>query len=277
MTAAIPGTAAIRAGIGLLGAIGFALSYDALRQMAAAVHIRGPLTYAFPLVIDGFIAIGIGALLILRAASPHARLYVWALVGLATATSIWANALHAIRLNQAPRHSSTLLLDDVTVGVLSAIPPLALAGAVHLYLLVHRHNQPERHNRHNSAGKATATFDRQSSSTGHQPARSAPSSPAPAAHTADTAAGDGTNDPVAPQPTAKARSQGRPATASMDELLAIGRTAPRGRGGRISRRNVEAAIRAAGHSIGKDRLTEATRALQDEADRHEAEHAYADA
>ncbi|MFI0860367.1 hypothetical protein ACH4RA_08800 [Streptomyces smyrnaeus] len=63
----------------------------------------------------------------------------------------------------------------------------------------------------------------------------------------------------------------------MEELLAIGRTAPRGRGGRISRRNVEAAIRAAGHSIGKDRLSEATRTLQNEADRHEAEHAYADA
>ncbi|MBO8197723.1 DUF2637 domain-containing protein [Streptomyces smyrnaeus] len=269
--AAIPGTAAIRAGIGLLGAIGFALSYDALRQMAAAVHIRGPLTYAFPLVIDGFIAIGIGALLILRAAALPARLYVWALVGLATATSIWANALHAVRLNQPTPHGPGLHLDNATVGVLSAIPPLALAGAVHLYLLVHRHN------RHTGADEAAATFDRHTGTTGHQPARSAPDSPTPAAQAADTAAADGPTDPVTPRPTAKARSQGRPATASMEEILAIGRMAPRGRGGWVSRRNVEAAIRAAGHSIGRDRLTEATRALQDEADRHEPEHAYADA
>lgn len=133
--APLPGTATIRLGIALLGAIGFALSYDALRQMALAIHIRGPLTYAFPLVIDGFIAIGICALIILRTAPLRSRLYVWALVGTATVTSIWANALHAIHLN----HRTQLHLDDVTVGALSAIAPLALAGAVHLYLVIRRH------------------------------------------------------------------------------------------------------------------------------------------
>lgn len=112
--APLPGTATIRLGIALLGAIGFALSYDALRQMALAIHIRGPLTYAFPLVIDGFIAIGICALIILRTAPLRSRLYVWALVGTATITSIWANALHAIHLN----HRTRLHLDDVTVGAL---------------------------------------------------------------------------------------------------------------------------------------------------------------
>lgn len=132
-----PGSAAIRAGIALLGTIGFALSYDALRQMAVAIHVRGLLTYTFPLVIDGFIAIGVGALLILRTAPLPSRLYVWALVGIATATSIWANALHAIRLNQqAP--DTGLHLDDLTVGALSAIAPLALAGATHLHILITR-------------------------------------------------------------------------------------------------------------------------------------------
>jgi hypothetical protein len=139
-SAAIPGAAAIRLGIILLAIAGFALSYDALRHMAVASHVREPLTYAFPLVIDGFIAIGIGALLILRTAPLRARLYVWALVGTATATSIAANALHAIRLNEQTRSTTgSLRLDDLTVGALSAIAPLALAGAVHLYLLVRRH------------------------------------------------------------------------------------------------------------------------------------------
>ncbi|GGV01602.1 hypothetical protein GCM10010495_10890 [Kitasatospora herbaricolor] len=59
----------------LLGALGFALSYDALRQMAAAIHVRGPLTYAFPLIIDGFIAYGVRALLVLREAPRPARAY----------------------------------------------------------------------------------------------------------------------------------------------------------------------------------------------------------
>ncbi len=82
---------AIRVGIALLAAFAFALSYDALRQMAVAIHIRGLLTYAFPLVIDGFIAIGVTALLMLGNAPRLSRAYVWVLVGLATATSIWAN------------------------------------------------------------------------------------------------------------------------------------------------------------------------------------------
>jgi hypothetical protein len=127
-----------RAAIVALGGAGCALSYDALQQMAVAIHVRGPLTYLFPLVIDGFIAYGVRALLVLRNAPFTARLYVWLLFGTATAASIWANALHAIRLNQRSPGGSGLSLDDVTVGVLSTIAPLALAGAVHLYILIAR-------------------------------------------------------------------------------------------------------------------------------------------
>lgn len=266
---AIPGTAAIRAAIGLLAAIGFALSYDALRQMAAAIHIRGILTYAFPLVIDGFIAIGIGALIILRTAPLPARLYVWVLVGLATATSIWANALHAVRLNQESRHENTLRLDDLTVGALSAIAPLALAGAVHLYLVIRRH-PTERHNtplRHNHPAEPTTTAIRHTNNRHNQPTSAAEHSPKLAA--APVAEDRQAKAPAAQ--TTKTKTQGRQPSASLEELLAIGRTAPRGREGRISRRNIEAAIRAEGHTIGKDRLTEATRLLQDEADRHNTE------
>jgi hypothetical protein len=276
---AIPGTDAIRAAIGLLGAIGFALSYDALRQMAAAIHVRGLLTYAFPLVIDGFIAIGIGALLILRTAPLLARLYVWALVGLATATSIWANALHAVRLNEQTRHTPGLHLDDVTVGVLSAIAPLALAGAVHLYLVIrrhptHRHNPPLRHNHtEKTTESATAAPALRHAGTIRRPVN--PREPEP--RTADAVADDSKEAITATSASTSAQARGRQPSASMDELLAIGRTAPRGRGGRISRRHIEAAIRAAGHTIGKDRLTEATHTLQDEADRHETEHIPADA
>lgn len=57
-----------RAAIVALGGAGCALSYDALQQMATAIHIRGFLTFVFPLVIDGFIAYGVRALLVLRTA-----------------------------------------------------------------------------------------------------------------------------------------------------------------------------------------------------------------
>ncbi|MDF6045902.1 DUF2637 domain-containing protein [Streptomyces sp. JH14] len=121
-----------------LGGAGCALSYDALQQMAVAIHIRGFLTYLFPLVIDGFIAYGVRALLVLRDAPLRARLYVWTLFGTATAASIWANALHAVRLNQEAGSVTGLRLGDTVVAVLSTIAPLALAGAVHLYILIAR-------------------------------------------------------------------------------------------------------------------------------------------
>ncbi|MCX5100393.1 DUF2637 domain-containing protein [Streptomyces sp. NBC_00439] len=121
-----------------LGGAGCALSYDALQQMAVAIHIRGFLTYLFPLVIDGFIAYGVRALLVLRDAPLRARLYVWALFGTATAASIWANALHAVRLNEEAGAVTGLRLGDTVVAVLSTIAPLALAGAVHLYILIAR-------------------------------------------------------------------------------------------------------------------------------------------
>ncbi|MFI5662266.1 DUF2637 domain-containing protein [Streptomyces sp. NPDC051684] len=127
-----------RAVVIALGGAGCALSYDALQQMAVAIHIRGFLTYLFPLVIDGFIAYGIRALLVLRDAPLRARLYVWALFGTATAASIWANALHAVRLNVGAVAGTGLRLGDAVVAVLSTIAPLALAGAVHLYILIAR-------------------------------------------------------------------------------------------------------------------------------------------
>lgn len=141
-TASAPKTAHItgwdRAVVIALGGAGCALSYDALQQMAVAIHVRGFLTYLFPLVIDGFIAYGIRALLVLRDAPLRARLYVWALFGTATAASIWANALHAVRLNDEAVAGTGLRLGDTVVAVLSTIAPLALAGAVHLYILIAR-------------------------------------------------------------------------------------------------------------------------------------------
>ncbi|MFI1649750.1 DUF2637 domain-containing protein, partial [Streptomyces avidinii] len=128
-----------RIAIVALGTAGCALSYDALQQMAVAIHVRGFLTYLFPLVVDGFIAYGVRALLVLASAPLRARLYVWTLFGTATAASIWANALHAVRLNQQTVLASGLRLGDTVVAVLSTLAPLALAGAVHLYILITRH------------------------------------------------------------------------------------------------------------------------------------------
>ncbi|WP_190129852.1 DUF2637 domain-containing protein [Streptomyces mashuensis] len=224
-----------RAAITALGGAGCALSYDALQQMATAIHIRGFLTYLFPLVIDGFIAYGVRALLVLRTASFSARLYVWMLFGTATAASIWANALHAIRLNQQSLPEG-LHLGDATVGVLSTLAPLALAGAVHLHILVARH---------------TATAP-EPTDDGPVPV---PALHRPAAEEADQdepGSGDGTVGP---------RRIGRPPTAGLDELVDLARPlfatdeTP-------TRDTVRQTIRAAGHRISQDRLTQVMHALR---------------
>jgi hypothetical protein len=250
------GSVAIRIGIALLGAIGFTLSYDALRQMAVAIHVRGLLTYLFPLVIDGFIAIGVAALIILRTAPLRSRLYVWTLVGIATATSIWANALHAIRLNQQTRHTG-LYLGDVTVGGLSATAPLALAGSVHLYLVISRHphanTQPEQ-----------PTSDRTERTPNDQPAQE-PATALPDPRRA--AQRNRTNSKTdTAQESASAQTTGRPAV-PMAVLRPIARKAVTEHG-KVTRSIVLNAIRDAGLPISGERLTELTQHLR-------AEHAQA--
>nr|WTB36159.1 DUF2637 domain-containing protein [Streptomyces sp. NBC_00830] len=240
--------AAIRTGVALLAVAAFALSYDALRQMAAASHIHPALTYAFPLVIDGFIAIGIGALLILRTAPLPARLYVSALVGIATATSIWANVLHAIRLNQQTRHTG-LALDDITVGVNSAIAPLALAGAVHFYLLIAR--RPTATDRHSNGHNAT---------DGHEHTAQTETSKPVESHATSTNYG-------AEPPHQSYELGGAPPSISLEQAIDIGRTAPLGRGDRVSRRNVEKAIRDKGFGMSRARLDEVKNLLQAELDK----------
>lgn len=253
----VPLALAIRVGVALLALAAFALSYDALRQMAAASHIYWRLTYVFPLVIDGFIAIGIGALLVLRSAPLKPRLYVSALVGIATVTSIWANVLHAIRLNQQTRPAG-LALDDITVGAISAIAPLALAGAVHLYLLVQRrptHAEPRNEGRHITAAAAPEGG-----------AASATTEPPSDNNVAEEAAEQ------APQPEEpSARHGDQQPMATWEQVVEIGRIAPLGRKGRVSRRHMETAIRDKGLRPGRrERLEKAKALLQAECDQSSA-------
>ncbi|NEA72733.1 DUF2637 domain-containing protein [Streptomyces sp. SID13588] len=271
-----------RAAILTLGAAGCALSYDALQQMAVAIHVRGILTYLFPLVIDGFIAYGVRALLVLRTAPFYARLYVWALFGIATTASIWANALHAVRLNQQGT-TGGLHLGDATVGLLAMLAPLALAGAVHLHILIARHTTiaPP----HGIPAVHSGPCDQPTgiSSTGREPTRAANTTRSElvdgtgadqqhaTAGTETTPVPQGSGQPTADEsgdgaisagesPTGSSggltpgRAAGRPPGASLDELLAIGRQAATD-AGLLSRTVVTKAVRAHGISLSSERLT----------------------
>ncbi|AGP56321.1 DUF2637 domain-containing protein [Streptomyces rapamycinicus] len=234
-----------RAAITTLGTAGCALSYDALQQVATAIHIRGLLTYLFPFVIDGFIAYGVRALLVLRAAPFSARLYIWTLFGTATTASVWANALHAIRLNQqAP--PGGLHLGDTTVGVLSTLAPLALAGAVHLHILIARHipqEPPDNHWQPNPqpTPRTPGTFPGPSADDGQGKHRNE-----------DRGGHGGTSHP---------RRVGRPTTADLNEMVDLARplfTADE----KPTRETVRQTIRAAGHRISQNRLTQVMNALR---------------
>lgn len=243
-----------RAAVATLGTAGFALSFDALQQMALAVHVRGLLSYLFPLLIDGFIAYGIRALILLRTAAFRARLYAWTLFAAATAASIWANALHAVRLNQQAPNGS-LRLGDATVGVLSTLAPLALAGAVHLYILIARQagdagQGPVPGDFHTptaapcipsspdalsfSLSAETNSSTQHSSRTSEQPTATPPAS---------------RTEPAAPE-----GRQGRPPGAEFEAMLPIARKAA-AEHGRLSRQVVRNAVRASGLTIGDERLT----------------------
>ncbi|MGF1430398.1 DUF2637 domain-containing protein [Kitasatospora sp. LaBMicrA B282] len=281
-----------RLAVALLGVLGFVLSYDALRQMAAATHVRGPLTYLFPIIIDGFIAYGVRALLVLRDARWPARAYAWTLFAGATATSVWANALHAIRLNELPTTGSGLKLTDTVVGILSTLAPLALGGAVHLYILIARHghdtatasalaeqNAPPR--TETSADPVTAdpepelrperAKDRSDenalltlmSAAGLLPAEWRDALPDPEPAEADDRPADEPDTPAEGAAGAGNKPIGRPPGAPMERLLEVGRAAVAAEG-RLTRAIVEQAVRDAGLPLGSTRLTELMRKLREE-------------
>ena len=263
------------AAIGLLAIAGFALSYDALRQTGVAIHVRGPLTYVFPLIIDGFIAYSVRALLLLRTAPLAARAYVWLLFGASTTASIWANVLHAVRLNQQTLAvTDHLHLSDLSVGILSAAAPLALAGSVHLGIITGRHPGIARH----AAGAPTA----ESAGTADLRAPGADRSGAhadgpwsgqdgPDRHGTADGPADGPGADRDERPTgmdsggSTGRSAGRPAAATIEELTEIGRQAWH-EVGKLTRDVVEDAIRARGLTVANERLTVIVNQLRDERD-----------
>ncbi|WP_262060955.1 DUF2637 domain-containing protein [Streptomyces sp. STR69] len=254
-----PGSTSIRIGIALLGAVAFALSYDALRQMAIASHVRGLLTYLFPLVIDGFIAIGIVALLILRTAPLRSRLYVWTLVGAATLTSIGANVVHAVGLNEGTR----LQLNNVTVGALSGIAPLALAGAVHLYLVMNRHlgGNGAMAEARPATPPAKSAMPRPDHQIRHEQAAANSTPPAKANNTPTPEAKPAT----VMTPTAKKapKTGQRKRTVPEEELLAIAR-AMGAETGQVPRPALEKAVRAKGYTINKDDAQKAANTVKAE-------------
>ena len=281
-----------KAAIGVMGAVGGTLSYDALQQMAVAMHVRPELTYLFPVAIDGFIAYGVRALVVLKEAPLRARAYTWSVFGGATATSVWANWTHAVRLNETAAGQG-FHLSNPAVGALSTIAPLVLGGATHLYIVMSRHTstaqpspadeQTEKHGTARTDSDRPTTvrswlrtrFRRTRSDTqeldrtqalAEQPRlrligapAPGPSGPVPAPGPSGPVPAPGPSGPVAvsgPVPTT-----GR-TRVKLEVLVPVARQAA-ARAGRTNREVVAAGLREEGYSISNERMGKLLQMIED--------------
>ncbi|WP_369189461.1 DUF2637 domain-containing protein [Streptomyces sp. R08] len=242
-----------------LTAGGFWLSYAHLAEVAGQHGLRNsPVRqWAWPATLDAFIIAG--ELLMLRAGLRQAT-DGWAIALTATG-SIGSIALNVAGVSGTGGTGAVPLLDYVV----AAVPPTAalLAFGVlmrQIHQLVaepadaaQRHNAADRS--HNSTQIARLTED---DSGQPQPAA------LEAADRHTDVAQDATNLLEPPHPSDEPEDQ-ESSTVS-EALLAIARNAPLGRGGRASRRHIEAAIRDKGLSIGRADAEKVKDALQTELD-----------
>jgi hypothetical protein len=107
------------AGVLLLAAAAFTLSYDALHQLALDSRVRPALAWLWPVVIDGTIVVALLTVLAAKRASIRAG-YPWALAGLFSAASVAFNIAHAP--------------DRPVARLVFAMAPVALVLTTHLLM-----------------------------------------------------------------------------------------------------------------------------------------------
>jgi Protein of unknown function (DUF2637) len=107
------------AGVLVLAAAAFTLSYDALHQLALDSHVRPGLAWLWPVVIDGTIVVALLTVLAAKRAAARAG-YPWTLAGLFSAASVAFNIAHAP--------------DRPVARLVFAMAPVALVLTTHLLM-----------------------------------------------------------------------------------------------------------------------------------------------
>jgi hypothetical protein len=107
------------AGVIVLAAAAFTLSYDALHQLALDSRVRPGLAWLWPLVIDGTIVVALLTVLAAKRAAARAG-YPWVLAGLFSAASVAFNVAHAP--------------DRPVAQLVFAMAPVALVLTTHLLM-----------------------------------------------------------------------------------------------------------------------------------------------
>jgi Protein of unknown function (DUF2637) len=107
------------AGVLVLAAAAFTLSYDALHQLALDSRVRPALAWLWPVVIDGTIVVALLTVLAAKRAAARAA-YPWALAGLFSLASVAFNIAHAP--------------DRPVAQLVFAMAPVALVLTTHLLM-----------------------------------------------------------------------------------------------------------------------------------------------
>jgi hypothetical protein len=107
------------AGVLVLAAAAFTLSYDALHQLALDSRVRPGLAWLWPVVIDGTIVVALLTVLAAKRAVARAG-YPWALAGLFSLASVAFNIAHAP--------------DRPVARLVFAMAPVALVLTTHLLM-----------------------------------------------------------------------------------------------------------------------------------------------
>ena len=107
------------AGVLVLAAAAFTLSYDALHQLALDSRVRPALAWLWPVVIDGTIVVALLTVLAAKRAATRAA-YPWALAGLFSLASVAFNIAHAP--------------DRPVAQLVFAMAPVALVLTTHLLM-----------------------------------------------------------------------------------------------------------------------------------------------
>jgi Protein of unknown function (DUF2637) len=107
------------AGVIVLAAAAFTLSYDALHQLALDSRVRPALAWLWPVVIDGTIVVALLTVLAAKRAAAPAG-YPWALAGLFSLASVAFNIAHAP--------------DRPVARLVFAMAPVALVLTTHLLM-----------------------------------------------------------------------------------------------------------------------------------------------
>ncbi|WP_083459568.1 DUF2637 domain-containing protein [Jiangella muralis] len=124
----------------LLALGAFALSFDALRELALAAGLRTELVWIWPLVVDGFMVVSTINAVVLSERIPRAAWYPGIALVVFAVVSIAGNGLHAAR------HADMDVISVPVAAVVSAIPAVALLIISHLIvvLLIARRRNPPR-------------------------------------------------------------------------------------------------------------------------------------